>query len=73
MTGSELIKEIEKCGNIDLPINISVDYHPDYPFRRVFSNSFLGINDLGLGDNANVSEITLLFEGYSNNDMETDE
>jgi hypothetical protein len=66
MTGRELIEEIKKCGNIDLPINISVDYHPDYPLRRVFTNEFLEIID------NDSNEITLLFSGYSNNDMEKD-
>lgn len=65
MTGLELIKEIKKHPNIDLPITISVDYHPEYPYRRVFANELFGINDID-----NSSEITILMGGFSNNDME---
>jgi hypothetical protein len=65
MTGRELIEEIKKHPNIDLPISISVDYHPDYPYRRVFANEFFEMID------NSTDEIPLLFGGYSNNDMET--
>jgi hypothetical protein len=68
MTGRELIEEIMKHDNIDLPISISVDYNIMYPYRRVFTNEFFGINDTSSAD-----EIKILFGGYCNNDMETDD
>ena len=67
MTGRELIKEIQKHGNIDLPITISVDYNKDYPYRRVFASEFLGCDNITSTD-----EILILMGGYSNNDMEQD-
>ena len=60
MTGRELIEEIKKHPNIDLPICISVDYHSRYPSRRVYTTEFLEMVD------NDPTEITLLFEGYSN-------
>ena len=67
MTGRELIAEIKKHDNIDLPICISVDYHPIYKHRRVYATGFLESNNLNSTD-----EIELLFDGYSNQDKQVD-
>ena len=71
MTARELIAEISEQPNLDIPITISVDYHPLYPFRRVFTQEFLEVIQ-GVDGNGELNEIVLLFEGYSNNDKEED-
>ena len=64
MTGNEFIEELKKHPNLELPICISVDYDPRYPFKRVFAEEFLEIieNDPAC--------IPILLAGYSNNDKE---
>lgn len=71
MTVGELIAEVNKQPNLDIPITISVDYHSLYPFRRVFTQEFLEVLHERDG-NGDLNEIVLLFEGYSNNDIEVD-
>ena len=65
MKVKDLVKILEGADS-ELDLCISVETDKKYPYLRVFADDYLDYR-------ISQGEITLLFEGYSNNDLNKDE